>query len=85
MSLVGPRPKLQESFNCLRGLPDYTQRFSVRPGLTGWAQICGRALNQNAQEKNLQRDLEYIAQQSLWLDSFILLRTLLVIFSKSGT
>ncbi len=68
MSLVGPRPLLAADQP-----PDTTLRLSVRPGLTGWAQICGGKLI-SAEEKNAL-DEWYIRHASLRLDATIVLRT----------
>jgi len=80
MSLVGPRPLLPEY------LPYYTEveqlRHSVKPGLTGWAQINGR--NELPWSERLSLDVWYVKNQSLGLDLRILLRTLAVPFSRRG-
>jgi lipopolysaccharide/colanic/teichoic acid biosynthesis glycosyltransferase len=68
MSLVGPRPLL-----AVDQPPDTTLRLSVRPGLTGWAQICGGKLI-SAEEKNAL-DEWYIRHASPGLDARIVLRT----------
>jgi lipopolysaccharide/colanic/teichoic acid biosynthesis glycosyltransferase len=68
MSLIGPRPLL------LIDQPnDSTLRLSVRPGVTGWAQICGGTLI-SAEEKNAL-DEWYIRHASIRLDAVIVLRT----------
>ena len=81
MSIVGPRPLL------VRYLPYYTdeerKRHSVRPGLTGYAQINGRnALNW---EDRFAYDLEYVENCSLGLDIKILFQTVGKVFKRSGT
>lgn len=81
MSIVGPRPLL------VRYLPYYTdeerKRHSVRPGLTGYAQINGRnALNW---EDRFAYDLEYVEKCSLGLDIKILFETVGKVFKRSGT
>lgn len=81
MSIVGPRPLL------VRYLPYYTdeerKRHSVRPGLTGYAQINGRnALNW---EDRFAYDLEYVEKCSLALDIKILFETVGKVFKRSGT
>lgn len=81
MSIVGPRPLL------VRYLPFYTEeerkRHSVRPGLTGYAQINGRnALNW---EDRFAYDLEYVEKCSLGLDIKILFQTVGKVFQRSGT
>jgi len=85
MSLVGPRPErphfvaeLQEK------LPYYSQRLTVKPGVTGWAQVRYGygATVEDALEK-LQYDLYYIKNMSFFLDFLIVLSTLhKVLFAK---
>jgi lipopolysaccharide/colanic/teichoic acid biosynthesis glycosyltransferase len=74
MSLIGPRPILPETIANLgeRG----TRRCSVRPGLTGWAQISGNAILSN--DEKLDLDLWYIANRSAWIDMKIVAQTVLV-------
>ncbi len=71
MSLVGPRPLLP------RYLPYYTERerlrHSVKPGMTGWAQVNGR--NNLFWNKRLEFDVWYVEHQSLLLDLRILFLT----------
>ena len=78
MSLIGPRPLL------VGYLPYYTKReqlrHSVRPGLTGLAQVSGR--NFIAWDDRLAKDVEYVENLSLLLDLKILLRTVMVVFKK---
>ncbi|HEX4140218.1 MAG TPA: sugar transferase [Candidatus Methylacidiphilales bacterium] len=82
MSLVGPRPlPLYETASFV----DLTQRrrMSMRPGLTCLWQVRGR--NEISDFKDWVRlDLEYIDRWSLWLDIFILLRTIPVVLFGSG-
>jgi lipopolysaccharide/colanic/teichoic acid biosynthesis glycosyltransferase len=69
MSLIGPRPLL------LVDQPnDFTVRLTVRPGLTGWAQVCGGKLISPDEKKAL--DEWYIRHASLWCDVNIVARTL---------
>ena len=69
MSSVGPRPLLPAD------QPDDLEvRLMVRPGLTGWAQVCGGKLI-SADEKNAL-DAWYIRHASLWLDLKIIIRTI---------
>lgn len=79
MSLVGPRPLLMEY------LPLYNReqarRHSVKPGITGWAQINGR--NAISWEQKFKLDLWYINNQSLWLDLKIMGMTLLYALKRS--
>lgn len=86
MSLVGPRPE-REFFvrKLVEKIPFYSLRFSVKPGLTGWAQINYRygASEQDALEK-LQYELYYIKNMSLFLDLRILLKTMRIILFGMG-
>lgn len=75
MAFVGPRPLLPETIHALGN--DGELRGSVRPGLTGWAQVNGNVLL-TLQEK-VALDLWYISRRSLRLDLEILLRTVGVV------
>jgi lipopolysaccharide/colanic/teichoic acid biosynthesis glycosyltransferase len=74
MSLIGPRPILPETIHALgeRG----ALRCSVKPGLTGWAQISGNAVLTD--EDKLDLDLWYIRNKSFLIDVQILLMTVIV-------
>lgn len=78
MSLIGPRPLLTGY------LPYYTERerlrHTVRPGLTGLAQVSGR--NFIAWDERLEKDVEYVEQLSFLLDLRILLQTITVVLKK---
>ena len=78
MSLIGPRPLLVEY------LPYYTEeerlRHSVRPGLTGLAQVSGR--NYLAWDKRLAKDVEYVNHISFIMDLKIIIKTIMVVFKK---
>lgn len=79
-SFVGPRPLF------VRYLPHYTQeerrRHSVRPGLTGWAQVHGR--NHLPFERRLELDVWYVDHMSFWLDLRILLLTSWMVVMQKG-
>ena len=68
MAIVGPRPTIPAQ------VTDYTprqhRRHEVRPGLTGWAQVQGRA--GIPWEERIELDVEYVDRRSLWLDLRIL-------------
>lgn len=86
MSFIGPRPERPEFVQDLnRTIPFYALRHSVKPGITGWAQINYRygASVEDAFEK-LQYDLFYIKNLSMMLDLQILLKTIKVILFGSG-
>ncbi len=86
MSFVGPRPERPEFENkLLHSLPYYSERYRVKPGLTGWAQICYPygASEKDAFEK-LQYDLYYVKNYSLFLDLMILLQTSEIVLWGEG-
>ncbi len=86
MSLVGPRPKRSaEARQLERIIPLYRVRYSVRPGLTGWAQIRYRyARNPDDEMTKLRYDLYYVKHQSLLLDLSILVRTVTHVAGMRG-
>ncbi|MHC4417478.1 MAG: sugar transferase [Planctomycetota bacterium] len=80
MSLVGPRPANLyriETHKALQGL-----RLAVRPGITGLAQI--RSYYDLNPKHKIKYDYLYIQRRTLWLNIYILLQTIPVIFSKKG-
>jgi sugar transferase (PEP-CTERM system associated) len=86
MSFVGPRPERPEFVDGLTGqIPYYGQRHVVRPGLTGWAQVCYTygASAEDAMQK-LQYDLFYIKNLSIALDLFIILTTIKTVVLRKG-
>ena len=87
MSFVGPRPERPMFVERLtKGIPFYCQRHVVRPGITGWAQICYPygASREDALEK-LKYDLYYIKHISLLFDLIIIFETIkVVLFSKGA-
>jgi len=86
MSLVGPRPEqrvLAEVY--AKEIPLYPLRHSVRPGLTGWAQVQqGYTEGVEGTRLKLSYDLYYIKHLSFWLDLRILVKTLWVIGTGFG-
>jgi sugar transferase (PEP-CTERM system associated) len=87
MSLVGPRPERPEFVAELtEQIPFYGLRHLVRPGLTGWAQVCYTygASVEDAMEK-LQYDLFYIKNLSLALDVFVVFKTIQTVILRRGT
>ncbi len=86
ISLVGPRPEQVHYVESLtERLDHYDVRHSVRPGLTGWAQVCYPygATEDDASEK-LEYELFYLANQSLLLDATIIARTVAHVFLRGG-
>ena len=86
MSLVGPRPERPHFVQDLRNrIPYYDLRHTVRPGITGWAQICFQyAGSLEDSHIKLQYDLYYVKNLSVWLDLRILLRTIGVMWRGEG-
>ena len=86
MSFVGPRPERPVFVGELNDkIPYYPQRHRVKPGITGWAQLCypyGASV-EDAKEK-LQYDLYYLKNHSLLLDLIILLQTVEVVLVGEG-
>lgn len=80
MSLVGPRPELPWLVD--RYAHWQRRRFAVPPGMTGWWQISGRS--ERPMHLNVEDDLYYIRNYSLWLDFVILLRTIPVVLGGRG-
>ena len=76
MSLIGPRPTL--SYQVEQYTPRQRRRLEVKPGLTGWAQIHGRAAL--PWDERIELDLWYVENRSPWLDLRILARTPLALF-----
>jgi sugar transferase (PEP-CTERM system associated) len=87
MSLVGPRPERPEFVNELSAtIPYYQLRHSVKPGITGWAQINYRYANSIEQTtEKLQYDLFYIKNMSLLLDALIMLETIKTVLVRQGS
>jgi exopolysaccharide biosynthesis polyprenyl glycosylphosphotransferase len=86
MTLVGPRPERPEFTTDLAAtLPGYDKRHAVKPGLTGWAQVCYRYASSVRDTKiKVEYDLYYIKHASLWLDLKILWRTIGVVLGMRG-
>ena len=80
MSLVGPRP-LPVTY-VRRYTPSEYRRHTVRPGLTGWAQVHGR--NDVGWEERFALDVWYIENRSWWLDLRIIGRTLVALARRRG-
>lgn len=86
MSLVGPRPERPEFVQQLeKEIPFYAERHRVKPGLTGWAQLCYPygADTEDARNK-LEFDLYYVKNASVFLDLIILLETVEVVLWGKG-
>jgi lipopolysaccharide/colanic/teichoic acid biosynthesis glycosyltransferase len=86
MSFVGPRPERPEFVAMLtEQIPFYAVRHSVKPGLTGWAQVrysYGSTVEQSI--RKLEYDLFYVKNHTLLLDLVILLETVRVVLLGEG-
>jgi exopolysaccharide biosynthesis polyprenyl glycosylphosphotransferase len=86
MSLIGPRPERPEFVSELeQTIPFYLKRLSVKPGLTGWAQVqSGYTSTDQGALIKLQYDLYYIKHQSFTLDLAIILMTIIEVLFCRG-
>ena len=86
MSLVGPRPERPSFVDQLKAsIPFYELRHSVKPGVTGWAQVRYHygATMEDARRKH-QFDLYYVKNNSLFLDILVLIETVSVVLFHEG-
>jgi lipopolysaccharide/colanic/teichoic acid biosynthesis glycosyltransferase len=87
LSCVGPRPDILKLGGMLSSsIPYYMMRYSVKPGLSGWAQVNQELPPQSIEENiiRLQYDLYYVKNRSLLLDLIILVRTFKVFILRRG-
>ena len=86
MSLIGPRPERPElEQNLEREIPHYRKRHWMRPGLSGWAQVCAPyASSVEDSDLKLSYDLYYLRHFSCWLDLVILFRTIKTVLKAQG-
>jgi lipopolysaccharide/colanic/teichoic acid biosynthesis glycosyltransferase len=80
MTLVGPRPAIP--YEVAEYPSWYRERFSVKPGLTGFWQVSGRS--ERTYEEMVRLDIEYAKRRGLGLDLSILLKTPWVVLSRKG-
>jgi len=87
MSFVGPRPEREYFVSQLEEIiPYYGVRFSIKPGVTGWAQVSyGYGASVEDAVEKLNYDLFYIKNMSIFMDLLIVLRTIkIVVFGKGA-
>ena len=86
MSFVGPRPERPVFVEMLtEQIPFYAVRHSVKPGITGWAQVrYSYGANVEQSMKKLEYDLFYVKNHTLFLDILILLETVRVVLLGQG-
>lgn len=81
MSFVGPRPLIPEEDE-IRKLREKYNVYSVKPGMTGLAQVYGR--DSLSDEEKAKLDKEYVEKQSILLDVKIMLRTVYVVLKREN-
>jgi putative colanic acid biosynthesis UDP-glucose lipid carrier transferase len=88
MSIVGPRPHAVAHNEQYRKLiKGYMLRHKVKPGITGWAQVNGlrgETATLDRMEARIQYDLDYLRNWSVWLDLWIILRTVKVVLTREN-
>lgn len=86
MSLIGPRPEAMAFHeDYLREVPEYTYRTLVRPGITGWAQVCAPpSATADEARRKLSYDLYYVKRMSMFLDLQIAVRTIWTVTNGGG-
>ncbi len=86
MSWIGPRPEAKVLSDWYeQEIPFYRYRHVVRPGITGWAQVCqGHVASIEDVQKKLEFDFYYAKHFSVWLDILVALKTVGVMFSGRG-
>ena len=86
MSLIGPRPERPELEHDLeRHIPNYRKRHWMRPGLSGWAQVCAPYASSIADsDLKLSYDLYYLRHFCTFLDLVILFRTIKTVLKAGG-
>ena len=88
MSIVGPRPHAVAHNELYRKLiKGYMLRHKVRPGITGWAQVNGMRGETEVLEKmqgRIDHDLYYLKNWSIWLDLWIIVRTVWVVLNRDN-
>jgi exopolysaccharide biosynthesis polyprenyl glycosylphosphotransferase len=86
MNMVGPRPHPMTNQRIfMERIAYYGVRSTVRPGVTGWAQVrYGYANNIEEETEKMRYDLYYIKNRSLWLDARIILETVAIMLCGQG-
>lgn len=87
MSLIGPRPDMTGLEERLRNEIDfYHARYTVPPGVSGWAQVSQEIVPQNVEEtkERFAYDMYYIKHRSIFLDFSIALKTVRILLSRMG-
>lgn len=83
MYFIGPRPERPEFIKeFIKYIPDFNDRLLVKPGITGWAQVNG-GYSLTPKEK-IEFDKYYIKNRGFKLDLLVLIKTIIVIFTRHG-
>ena len=77
MNFIGPRPCMAENEDILNELREKKGINTIKPGITGWAQVNGRDLN--SFEKKTELDYYYFKNRSLYINCLIIIKTLYVV------
>lgn len=87
MSWIGPRPEADVLSRWYEAeLPFYRYRHIVRPGITGWAQVCqGHVTDIGEVQSKLHYDFYYIKHYSAWIDLLIIVRTIRTVITGFGS
>jgi O-antigen biosynthesis protein WbqP len=78
MHFIGPRPSMEKNEELIKNLREEKKIHTIKPGITGWAQVNGRDLNDF--HKKVDLDYYYLKNKSLKLNLLIILKTFHVIF-----
>ncbi len=87
LSLIGPRPEMPKMVEVYeKEIPFYAARHTIRPGLSGWAQIHHEVPPHSIEgtKEKLSYDLYYLKHRSIFLDMLIALRTVQTLLSAVG-
>jgi lipopolysaccharide/colanic/teichoic acid biosynthesis glycosyltransferase len=87
LSFIGPRPDIIALGGQLSAqIPFYMMRYTIRPGLSGWAQVNQELPPQSLEETKvrLQYDLYYVKNRSFFLDFIIMVKTFKVLVLRTG-
>ena len=87
MSFIGPRPERQHFVDQLEKIvPYYQERHTVKPGLSGWAQVSyGYGASVEDTIEKLNYDLFYIKNMTFFMDLMIVMRTIKIVLSRKGS
>ncbi|MEA2083395.1 MAG: TIGR03013 family XrtA/PEP-CTERM system glycosyltransferase, partial [Thermodesulfobacteriota bacterium] len=87
MSFVGPRPERPVFVEQLtQNIPYYSLRHNIKPGITGWAQICyPYGASEEDALKKLEYDLYYVKNMSVWMDLLIVFQTIKTVLFQLGS